>query len=121
MHLFQQRVDKVADVRLTAVGEHLFAVRIDGAQGLDWRRDYDALSYTLIETPPEVANGVRAYLDAFGLVFAAFDFGLDVQGRHWFYECNPNGQWAWFPDEITEQITAALADQLQYQGPRYDR
>jgi ATP-grasp ribosomal peptide maturase len=121
MHLFQQRVDKVADVRLTAVGERLFAVRIDGAPGLDWRRDYDALSYTLIETPPVVAKGVRAYLDAFGLVFAAFDFGLDAGGRFWFFECNPNGQWSWFPDEITEQITAAIADQLQHPGEPYDR
>lgn len=116
MHLFQQRVDKVADVRLTAVGERLFAVRIDGAPGLDWRRNYEALSYTLIETPPEVAKGVRAYLDAFRLVFAAFDFGIDASGRHWFYECNPNGQWAWFPEDITVQITTAIADQLQHAG-----
>lgn len=115
VHLFQQRVNKVADVRLTAVGERLFAVRIDGA-GLDWRRDYDALSYTLIETPPDVAKGIRAYLEAFGLVFAAFDFGLDADGRYWFYEGNPNGQWAWFPGEITDQITAAIADQLQHPG-----
>ncbi|MFI6691864.1 ATP-grasp ribosomal peptide maturase [Streptomyces sp. NPDC050433] len=98
VHLFQQRVDKVADVRLTVVGNQLFAVRIDGAPGLDWRRDYESLSYTLIDTPTEVAGGVRAYLAAFGLVFGAFDFGLDRVGRWWMYECNPNGQWAWFPD-----------------------
>ncbi|MEV8389652.1 MULTISPECIES: ATP-grasp ribosomal peptide maturase [unclassified Streptomyces] len=120
IHLFQKRVDKTADVRLTAVDRRLFAVRIDGAPGLDWRRDYDALSYTLIETPPEVADGVRAYLDAFRLVFGAFDFGLDHQGRWWVYECNPNGQWAWFPDPVTEQIATALADQLQYSGKRHD-
>ncbi|MER6141264.1 ATP-grasp ribosomal peptide maturase [Streptomyces sparsogenes] len=121
VHLFQQRVDKVADIRLTAVGDQLFAVRIDGAPGLDWRRDYDALSYALIETPPEVAKGVRAYLDAFGLVFGAFDFGLDRHGRWWMYECNPNGQWAWFPDPITELITAALADRLQRPGNAHAR
>lgn len=120
IHMFQHWVDKVADVRLTVVGEHQFAVRIDGAPGLDWRRDYDALSYTLVETPPEVAKGVRAYLDAFGLVFGAFDFGLDSLGCWWMYECNPNGQWAWFPDPITEKIAVALADQLQHSGKRYD-
>jgi ATP-grasp ribosomal peptide maturase len=118
IHLFQQSVDKAADVRLTVVGERLFAVRIDGATGLDWRRDYDALSYTLIETPPEVTTGVHAYMDAFGLAFGAFDFGLDRQGRWWMYECNPNGQWAWFPDPITDRIIEALADQLQYSGKR---
>lgn len=113
MHLFQQQVAKEADIRLTAVGDRLFAVRIDGSPGLDWRRHYDHLSYTLIDTPPDVAKGVRAYLDHFGLVFGALDFGLDQDGRWWWYECNPSGQFAWFPDPITAQIINALADQLQ--------
>lgn len=50
MHLFQQRVPKVADVRLTAVGDRLFAVRIDSSPGVDWRRHYDDLAYTLAIT-----------------------------------------------------------------------
>ncbi|MFD9562155.1 MvdC/MvdD family ATP grasp protein [Streptomyces sp. NPDC059994] len=83
MHLFQRRISSVADLRITAVGEQVFTVRIDGSPGVDWRRHYDALSYTLIDTPPELAERVRAYLDAFGLVFGAFDFGLDVDGRAW--------------------------------------
>ncbi|MGW2951461.1 ATP-grasp ribosomal peptide maturase [Streptomyces eurythermus] len=115
-HLFQQRVAKRADVRLTAVGENLFAVQITGSPGVDWRRHYDRLTYTLISVPPEVATGVRAYLDAFGLVFGAFDFGLDQDGSWHWYECNPNGQWAWFPDHITSQITEAITDQLQHGG-----
>ncbi|GHH70723.1 ATP-grasp ribosomal peptide maturase [Streptomyces sulfonofaciens] len=120
IHMFQQRLDKVADVRLTVVGGQQFAVRIDGAPGLDWRRDYEALSYTVMETPPSVAEGVRAYLHAFGLVFGAFDFGLDAHGRWWLFECNPNGQWAWFPDRITDRIAVALADRLQQPGHRHD-
>lgn len=115
-HMFQQKVDKIADVRLTVVGPEVFAVRIDGAPRLDWRRDYDALSYRLIGTPADVASGVRAFLDAFGLVFGAFDFGLGRDGRWWMYECNPNGQWAWFPQTITLRIAAAIADQLQNTG-----
>ncbi|WP_311035825.1 ATP-grasp ribosomal peptide maturase [Streptomyces luomodiensis] len=120
MHLFQRRLDKVADIRLTAVGEHVFAVRIDGSPGLDWRRDYDALRYTLVEPPPAVVKGVHAYLDAFHLSFGAFDFGLDRAGRWWMYECNPNGQWAWFPAHITERIAQALANQLQCRGQLHD-
>ncbi|MGJ3561763.1 hypothetical protein ACR6C2_40095 [Streptomyces sp. INA 01156] len=114
MHLFQSRVDKVADIRLTAVGDRLFAVRIDGAPGLDWRRSYEDLDYRLIDPPPDVAKGVHDYLAAFGLTYGAFDFGLDAAGRWHWYECNPNGQFAWFPDPVTDRITAALADRLQY-------
>ncbi|MFD7457835.1 MULTISPECIES: ATP-grasp ribosomal peptide maturase [unclassified Streptomyces] len=115
-HLFQQRVSKTADIRLTAVGECLFAVRIDGSPGVDWRRHYDRLTYAPIDVPPGIAKGVRDYLNAFGLAFGAFDFGLDPDGEWHWYECNPNGQWAWFPEHITSPITAALADELQYGG-----
>ncbi|MEU7182743.1 MULTISPECIES: ATP-grasp ribosomal peptide maturase [Streptomyces] len=119
-HLFQRRVDKSADIRLTAIGSDLFAVRIDGAPGVDWRRHYDALTYVPIETPPDVAAAARSYLDAFGLVYGAFDFGLGHDGQWWMYECNPNGQWAWFPRPLTTPITTALADQLQHPGERYE-
>ncbi|GAA2664839.1 ATP-grasp ribosomal peptide maturase [Streptomyces lunalinharesii] len=119
-HLFQQRVDKAADVRLTVVGQRLFAVRVD-SPGLDWRRTYDHNSYTLINTPADVAHAVRAYLDTFDLVYGAFDFGIDHTGQWWMYECNPNGQWAWFPGHITAPITDALADQLQHSGEPRER
>jgi ATP-grasp ribosomal peptide maturase len=116
MHLFQKRVRSVADLRVTAVGEKVFTVRIKGSPGLDWRRHYDLLSYSLIETPSDLAESVRRYLDAFGLVFGAFDLGVDRDGRTWLYECNPNGQFAWFPEPITGRIVTALADQLEHPG-----
>ncbi|MEW1701134.1 ATP-grasp ribosomal peptide maturase [Streptomyces sp. NPDC091278] len=116
MHLFQKRVQSVADLRVTAVGEEVFTVRIEGSPSLDWRRHYDSLSYSLIDTPLHLAQSVRQYLDAFGLVFGAFDFGVDLDGRIWLYECNPNGQFAWFPEPITGRIITALADQLQHAG-----
>lgn len=116
MHLFQQRVRPVAHLRVTAVGEEIFTVRIDGAPGLDWRRHYSALSYTLTDTPSHLVRSIRAYLDSLGLVFGAFDFGLDAEGRIWWFECNPNGQFAWFPAPMTGRIVTALADQLQHAG-----
>jgi ATP-grasp ribosomal peptide maturase len=121
VHQFQKRIHAVADLRVTAVGRELFTVRITGSPGPDWRRHYDALSYTLIDTPADLAQPVHAYLSAFGLVFGAFDFGVDQDGRIWMYECNPNGQFAWFPDAITGRIVSAVADQLQYAGDPRDR
>lgn len=56
-HLFQARVDKEADLRVTAVGDELTAVRIDGATGLDWRRSYDTLAYSEVPVPPRGRQG----------------------------------------------------------------
>ncbi|RSO15391.1 ATP-grasp ribosomal peptide maturase [Streptomyces sp. WAC 06725] len=111
-HLFQRRVDKAADVRVTVIGEHVFCVRIDSGL-LDWRTDYEALTYTVVQPPPGVPQALAAYLDHFRLVFGAFDFAVDRQGRWWFLECNPSGQWAWLEPETGLPMVAAMADLLE--------
>jgi ATP-grasp ribosomal peptide maturase len=112
-HLFQRQVDKVADVRVIVIGTSVFAVRIDGAPEIDWRRHYPDLSYTLIDAPPTLVTAMRAYLGHFKLIFGAFDFALTEKNEWIFLECNPNGQWAWFPDPIPARIAAAIASYLQ--------
>ncbi|MDX3760019.1 ATP-grasp ribosomal peptide maturase [Streptomyces sp. AK02-04a] len=112
MHLFQQRVDKSADIRVTVIGEQIFAVRIDSGL-LDWRTDYGTHTYTPVATPPTVQRAMRAYLKHFRLVFGAFDFALTDSGEWIFIECNPSGQWAWMEPPTGLPMTAALADLLE--------
>ncbi|MBB5117077.1 30S ribosomal protein S6 modification protein RimK [Streptomyces eurocidicus] len=113
-HLFQQVVRKTADIRVAAVGRELFATRItiDGDH-LDWRLDYDRLTFARIDVPGPVRSGIHTYLDAFGLAFGAFDFALGHDGVWRFYECNPNGQWAFVDDHTTKAIATALTDLLE--------
>lgn len=114
-HLFQAKVEKAFDVRLTAVGNRLFAVRIDSPD-LDWRQRQSLMECTPIAVPDRVARSVSAYLTTSRLAFGAFDFAVTPAGDWYFLECNPNGQWAWQPDSITDSIAHAIADQLQ-NGP----
>ncbi|MDH6112307.1 hypothetical protein P3T36_003719 [Kitasatospora sp. MAP12-15] len=72
--------------------------------------------YTPVAVPESVARAVSAYLCHFRLTFGAFDFAVTAAGAWYFLECNPNGQWAWQPSEITDRIAHAIADQLQ-KGP----
>ncbi|MFD3996158.1 ATP-grasp ribosomal peptide maturase [Streptomyces sp. NPDC058583] len=111
-HLFQHRVDKVADVRVTVIGRQVFSVRIDSGL-LDWRTDYDRLTYTVVEPPPGIVDALHRYLDHFGLVFGAFDFAVDQAGAWWFLECNPSGQWAWMEPETGLPMVAAMGDLLE--------
>ncbi|MFE1437109.1 ATP-grasp ribosomal peptide maturase [Streptomyces sp. NPDC058739] len=112
VHLFQERVRKAADIRVTVIGPHVFCVRIDSGL-LDWRTDYSRLRYTAVEAPPGVEPALYRYLDRFGLVFGAFDFCLGTDGRWWFMECNPSGQWYWLETETGLPMRAALADLLE--------
>ncbi|WP_316745924.1 ATP-grasp ribosomal peptide maturase [Streptomyces sp. MK7] len=111
-HLFQQRVPKTVDVRVTVIGRQVFCVRID-SDLLDWRTDYSRLSYTPVQPPPGIDQALRNYMDHFGLIFGAFDFCVGTDGRWWFLECNPSGQWYWLETETGLPMCAALADLLE--------
>ncbi|MGW5333436.1 ATP-grasp ribosomal peptide maturase [Streptomyces bauhiniae] len=111
-HLFQRRIPKVADIRVTVIGSRTFCVRIDSGL-LDWRTDYSRLSYSVVEASPGVERALRAYLDHFGLVFGAFDFAVGEDGRWWFLECNPSGQWYWLEAETGLPMLSAMADLLE--------
>ncbi len=114
-HLFQEWVPKEFDVRLTVVGDQFFAVAIHagGSEAkVDWRCRYDELRYEVCETPDAVRCGVMTYMRMFGLVFGAFDFSVTSDGRWWFLECNPAGQWGWIAEETGLPIAEAIAGEL---------
>ncbi|WP_405360682.1 ATP-grasp ribosomal peptide maturase [Kitasatospora sp. NBC_00085] len=114
-HLFQAKVDKAFDVRVTAVGDRLFAIRIDSPD-LDWRHRQGLMECAPVVVPGEVSRAVAGYLGELRLVYGAFDFAVTGAGEWYFLECNPNGQWAWQLPETTDAIAQAIADQLQ-RGP----
>ncbi|MCN9239563.1 ATP-grasp ribosomal peptide maturase [Streptomyces sp. RY43-2] len=111
-HLFQARVDKVADLRVVIVGPKAFAIRID-SDLLDWRADYSALTYAPVALPANVEKALTAHLEHFGLASGSFDLCITRDGDlHWL-ELNPNGQWGWLEDETGLPIAAAFADLLE--------
>lgn len=113
---FQRYIaDKDADLRITAVGERLFPVAIRAAR-VDWRADYGSLDYEVTEVPEDVAAGLRAYLKAAELAFAAFDLVRTTTGEHYFLEANANGEWGWLTDVAEVPIAAALAELLLGEG-----
>lgn len=112
-HMFQAKVKKVSDIRVTVVGDQVFCVRIKSPY-LDWRERYDLiLEHQVIEPPDGLASMLRKYLDEMGLVYGCFDFGLDDAGEWWWYECNPSGEWGWIEAEADLPISSAFADILE--------
>ncbi|GAA0345453.1 ATP-grasp ribosomal peptide maturase [Streptomyces blastmyceticus] len=111
-HLFQARVDKVADLRVVVVGPKVFAIRIDSGL-LDWRADYSALTYRAMDLPTGMEKALTAHLEHFGLASGSFDLCITRDGDlHWL-ELNPNGQWGWLESATGLPIAAAFADLLE--------
>ncbi|MFB7739948.1 hypothetical protein ACFC08_37630 [Streptomyces sp. NPDC056112] len=115
-HLFQSWVDKDHEVRLTVVGERMFAAAIHAGSDAayeDWRSDYGALTYTITTVPEQVAEGMRRLMDRLQLRYGAADFIVGPQGRWTFLEVNPCGQWDWIQGATGLPIAEAVADDLQ--------
>jgi ATP-grasp ribosomal peptide maturase len=106
-HMFQARVAKVADARVTVIGAQAFSVRIDSGM-LDWRADYAQLTYSVVNPPAGIEGALHAYLRSFGLVFGAFDFAIAADGSWHFLECNPSGQWAFLETPTGLPLTASM-------------
>jgi glutathione synthase/RimK-type ligase-like ATP-grasp enzyme len=114
-HTFQQFIDKEFDARVTVVGAHCFGVAVYAANEqarVDWRADYDALTYCVIDVPPGIRAGIENYLRRSDLLFAAFDFSVARDGTWWFLEANPNGLWAWLQERTELPIAGTIAELL---------
>ncbi|WP_208641661.1 ATP-grasp ribosomal peptide maturase [Streptomyces africanus] len=114
-HLFQEWVPKSHEVRLTAVGTDLFAAEIHAgsdAARVDWRSDYDALTYDVCRVPGDVRAGVLGWLKHFRLNFGAFDFAVTPSGDWVMFECNPSGEWSWIQNRTGLPIAAHIAELL---------
>lgn len=99
--LFQRLIDKQSDVRITVLDEDMHAVQMvgldeRGKQKTDIRRDnMEDVCYKLIELPFGVRVAICKMMDYYSLRFAAIDMAVASDGTWYFFENNPNGQWAW--------------------------
>lgn len=109
-HLFQRRVQAAHDVRITVVADQVFAASADTVR-LDWRVDTTS-NWRAVELPARIVLAVRHLTARFGLRYAALDFAVDHDGRWWFYELNPNGQFGFIQQATGQPIAEAIADVL---------
>jgi RimK-like ATP-grasp domain len=117
LHLFQERINKVSDLRVTIVGASVFAAEIKSqSEGelLDWR-SHPSLPVQPFSLPKKVEEGCLLLMKKLGLSYAALDFCLDSQGNCIFLEINPDGQFLWIEEAIGLPIAEALAKLLARQ------
>jgi len=124
-HLFQERIDKVYDIRVTAMGTRLFPVKIDSQAGtgkLDWRTDL-SVPMELIALPKDVNDACLRLLKELGLNYGAIDLCVDKAGRHVFFEINCAGQYLWMEKrieglELSLELAKLLSGQSEPMVPR---
>jgi glutathione synthase/RimK-type ligase-like ATP-grasp enzyme len=114
--IFQNNIEKEADVRVTVVGEKLFPVKIESQEyeesRIDWRRGTNIISHKYIELPKIISRQCINLVKHLNLIFGAIDLVIDKEGNFYFLEINPNGQWAWIEKRLNLPISQEIATLL---------
>ncbi|MEV4379896.1 MvdC/MvdD family ATP grasp protein [Streptosporangium sp. NPDC049644] len=115
--IVQQYVPKRLELRVTVVGEQVFAAEIHSQvanrSSLDWRRyDIETTPHRIHRLPEEVARRCLDMTERLGLLYGAFDVILTPDDQYVFLEVNPNGQWLWIERLTGLPISQAICDVL---------
>ncbi|HET7754453.1 MAG TPA: alpha-L-glutamate ligase [Anaeromyxobacteraceae bacterium] len=111
--ILQERVEGI-DVRVTVVGDAIFAMSVDARHGSspdDVRSCWDEIvaSARPERLPEDLVRRVLALHRRLGLRFGAVDLRRRRGGEYAFLEVNPSGQWMHAEDATGHPIGATLA------------
>jgi glutathione synthase/RimK-type ligase-like ATP-grasp enzyme len=117
--VFQEQLQKKLELRITVVGNQMFAAAVDSQKAagaeVDWRERGVTLlrawmPYTL---PAEIERSLHLYMDRIGMQYSAIDMIVEPDGRHVFLEANPAGECFWLEyNSPNFPLSQALADVL---------
>lgn len=110
--IFQTRVEKTVDVRVTLIDGQCFTVACRTADGdLDWRIAED-VDYTPHALPDDVAERLAALHRDLGLRYGAVDLCLTPDGDYVFLETNVGGQFMFCEIDGGLPLARAMANAL---------
>lgn len=107
--IVQKELQGKSDVRVTVVGNEVFAVEIlSNGVGIDgdWRTiPRESLEYVSIKLPSKVEYACRQLMIQLDLTFGAIDL-IRANDVFYFVEINPTGEWAWLQSESRDMAGA---------------
>ncbi|MFC4312784.1 MvdC/MvdD family ATP grasp protein [Steroidobacter flavus] len=115
--VFQAYVPKRLELRVTVVGDRVFAAEIHSQQSnrshFDWRRyDLGGTTHKPHELPREIADRCVQLVAQFGLAYGTIDLILTPDERYVFLELNSAGEYGWIEQVTGLPISDAIADLL---------
>lgn len=118
--IFQEYIPARFDIRVTLVGDDIFAASIysqETAYKVDYRMEMSSARIQVYNLPRDIVESLRNLMDKLGLIYGAIDMRLSHDGRFVFLEINPAGAWMFIEERTRQPITEAFAKLLsQYNG-----
>ena len=114
---FQKFINKTSDIRVTVIGNKVFAAQILSQEydetKIDWRKaERIKLKYEKIELSTSLTDLCIKLTKKLSLNFGAIDFVKDENDNFLFLEINPNGQWAWIEKQLNYNLSYEISKLL---------
>lgn len=105
--IYQERVDKLYEIRLTVIGDKLFPAKIFAGHGeafLDWRPELgkDHCKVAPCTLSSQVEDSALNLMHRLNLEYGCIDLAVSKQNEVYFLEVNPGGQFLFVEDLIPE-------------------
>jgi hypothetical protein len=112
--IFQAAVPGTRDIRVTAIGERLFASEFDieGMDDVDYRARISQIACRPHSLPPEMESRIHAFMESLALEYGGIDFRLTQNGDYVFFEINTAGEFLFLEDRTGQPISEAMAAHL---------
>lgn len=113
--IFQEYLEEKMDIRVTVVGDEVFATSITDKRMRviegDWRLKKTETIFNEHQLPSDIEAMCIKLTESLGLSFGAIDLAYSG-GQYYFFEINPTGEWAWLVDDAGLPIDSAIANIL---------
>jgi RimK-like ATP-grasp domain. len=116
--VFQQRIDKNLELRVTMVGDRAFAFSIDSQKKenaqVDWRKERRSMimDWQPYALPAEVEKKLLTFMDVYGVNYRAIDLILTPDDEYYFLETNAAGEYFWLDAQCGFGISRQIAEVL---------
>ncbi len=101
--IFQRKIDKKYELRLTCFGDYIVAVKLHPQLQLNGQVDWRAMCgkerlVELWQLPGNVEVKVRSFMRHMGIVFGSFDLVVNNDDEYVFLNLNEQGQFLWIEE-----------------------
>jgi len=122
--IFQEYVRKEYEIRVTIIGDDIFAAKINSQEvdsaKIDWREAV-ALGKVRVEPyvlPQKISDQCKLLVKSYGLSFGAIDMIRAISGDYVFLELNCNGQWLWVEEQTKQPMLDSMIKLLTMKIPK---
>ncbi len=112
--IFQALVPGIRDVRVTVIGDRIFATEFDieRLESVDYRTHMAAIPCRPHTLPAELESKIRKLMSALGLEYGGIDFRLTRHAGYVFFEVNTAGEFMYLQERTRQPIAEAMAAHL---------